>query len=158
MSDLQVTKAVRIAAPLAEVWAWLTEPDRIERWLNGTRVDTSWQVGAPLVFSGIWQGMRFRAKGVVLAFESLRRLQYSQWSRFWRLPDVPENYAVVTMAVTADGDDTILEVTHGRFPLETDAKHANFHWTVTLPVLKDLIESSRGPRAEPVEARVGSTP
>ena len=41
-----------------------------------------------------------------------------------------------------------VEVTHGRFPLEANAKHANFHWGVTLPVLKNLIERGQGPGKE----------
>ena len=41
-----------------------------------------------------------------------------------------------------------VEVTHGRFPLEANAKHANFHWGVTVPVLKNLIERGQGPGKE----------
>jgi hypothetical protein len=44
--------------------------------------------------------------------------------------------------VELDGENTVVIVTHAGFPLEATYKHSEFHWTVTMNVLKKFVENA----------------
>lgn len=55
MTD-KVDVSIEIAAPAGEVWAALTLPGLIKRYMMGATLATDWQVGSPITWSGEWQG------------------------------------------------------------------------------------------------------
>lgn len=140
-----VTKSVRIRAPIDKVWDTLTDPKKIEQWLNGDHVETTWEIGSPITFKGTFMGKKYQDKGTVLKFEPGRVMQYTYLSRWSRLPDTPENHSIITITVEPADEDTALTLNHERFATDEMYKHSRFHWEMTLNALKGLIEADSAP-------------
>lgn len=145
-SDQLVTKTVTIKAPAARVWAALTDPVLMPQWMAESPIEiiTDWMVGSPIVIRGELHGINFVNDGKVLACEPEQRLTYTQLSSISELPDVPENYAVVSFFLTPEGADTGLTVTVRNFATTAIYKHLAFYWPVALGVCKRFVEQ-QGP-------------
>ncbi len=116
-----VRKTIRIGAPTANVWAALTVPALMQRWIAETPIEilTDWQVGHPFLIRGHLHGdgMRFEARGQVLQFEPEQVLEYSHLSSLSRLPDEPPSYALIEFRLTAvDDKQTDVVLTLRNFP------------------------------------------
>lgn len=129
-----------IAAPPAEVWRALTDPAVTERWMGGFRMLSTWQPGAPFTIAGRLNNRDYAETGTILAADPPRLLRYDQWSRLWRVPDRPENRAVMTLTLTPDGDATRLALVHELPAVEAIVPHSRFFWTVSLGQLRKLFE------------------
>jgi uncharacterized protein YndB with AHSA1/START domain len=114
-SDVAVVKSLEISASTTDVWGALTEPDRIVRWMGGARVESTWELGGDITFTGKLHDMPYRDRGTVLAIEPERLLAYSHWTRLSRLPDVPENRTVISFNLDWTGEKTRLTVRHQGF-------------------------------------------
>ena len=143
-TDLLVTKTIAIHAPAAQVWQVLTDSESIKEWLSDTgtlQIRTDWQVGGPFVYFGTWHGVRYQTKGTLLQLEPEKVLQYNHWSRISRLPDRPENYAVVEFRLAPEENHTRLVLTHSNLVGEAAVQHANLYWNATLQKVKRLAET-----------------
>jgi len=142
-----VTKAVTIHAPAASVWAALTEPALMQQWMaeRPLEIITDWTVGSPIVIRGQLHGINFVNNGKVLACEPEQQLTYTQLSSISHLPDVPENYAVLSFRLTPAGSATELTVTVHNFATEVIYKHLAFYWPVALGVCKRFVEQQALP-------------
>lgn len=141
----ELAKAVHIAAPPARVWHALTDTACIAAWTSNEAltVTTDWKVGGPIVFRGVLHGkVRFENKGIVQAFEPERLIQYSHWSSLSRrvIPDSPENHVSIRFALLPAQDGTRLELLLGNLSDPAVRGHIDFHWDMTLPVLKRFCE------------------
>ena len=47
-----------------EVWSALTDPDAIEQYMFGSRVETDWKEGSPIVWKGEYEGESYEDRGV----------------------------------------------------------------------------------------------
>jgi uncharacterized protein YndB with AHSA1/START domain len=74
------TAQTEINAPPARVWRALTDPDQIEQYLFGSRVETDWKPGSPIVWRGIYKGTGYEDKGEVVSIEPERRLEVTHFS------------------------------------------------------------------------------
>jgi len=149
-----VTESIRIAARPTQVWDAILDPRAGETWRNA-HFTTDWQIDAPIEIEAEIGAKRYRDKGRVLQVEPPVRLAYAYWSRVSGLPDVPQSYATITMALAADGGETVLTVTQQVPPspirrgngweigADSGAKHVAFYWRMTLPRLKAAIEQAR---------------
>ena len=140
-----MNKTVHINAPTSHVWQMLTTPELMKKWMMSDidmEIITDWKVGSPFEIHGTMNGKSFENKGTVLQFEPDRALQYSHLSSLSRLPDEPENYAIVAFRLNPMGDQTALTLTLSNFATESIYKHLAFYWNVTLEVLKQMIETS----------------
>jgi uncharacterized protein YndB with AHSA1/START domain len=136
-----VAKAsVTIGAPAAEVWKALIDPALIKQYFFGTDVVSDWKPGRPIVFSGEWQGKRYKDKGVILQAEPERLLQYTHWSNLSGLPDTPENYHTVTIELTAQGPATAVSLSQDNNPTEQARDHSQKNWESIFAALKELLE------------------
>jgi uncharacterized protein YndB with AHSA1/START domain len=52
MTGKVATATVDIDATPQRVWSALTDPDEIEKYMFGSRVDTDWKPGSPIVWRG----------------------------------------------------------------------------------------------------------
>ena len=139
--EFLVEKRITINAGIEDAWHALISPASIEKWLNVTSMSTSWEPGSPVVFSTILERKPYHFHGTVLHYdEEQKQLQYSYWSNLSRLPDLPENHAIVTMSLQEEGEETILLVKQERFSGEDDYRHANFHWEMTTRAFKKFVE------------------
>jgi uncharacterized protein YndB with AHSA1/START domain len=132
------SKTIDINAPASAVWAALTSPAIMKKWMAEADIDilTDWQVGAPFIIRGSLHGIKFENRGTVVQFDPEKRLCYTHLSSISRLPDVPESYSMLAFEL----DQTTLTVTISNFPTETIYKHLAFYWNVTPGILKKLIE------------------
>nr|WP_245350307.1 hypothetical protein [Bradyrhizobium sp. UFLA03-84] len=78
------------------------------------------------------------------------RLAYSYWSKVSGLPDIPQCYATITMALATDGGETILTVTQ-QVPPSPIRREA-----CCLLLAHDAAASEAGRRARPCRAIAAS--
>lgn len=145
MSQPLITRTIAINAPVPRVWAALTNPKLMKKWMSDTEIEimTDWQVGNPILIRGNWYKTRIENKGVVLRVEPEQFLSYSHLSSLSRLPDQPESYSILMFMLTPEGAQTILTLQLSNFPTETIQKHLEFYWTTTLEIIKKLVEGER---------------
>jgi uncharacterized protein YndB with AHSA1/START domain len=145
-SHSSATKIVHIDASPADVWHALTDAHCIAAWMSSEplAVETSWEVGSPIVFRGVLHGkLRFENTGTIHVFDPGRLLGYTHWSSLSRrvLADVPENHVSLTFALFHDRGGTRLELVLGNMHDDAVRGHMEFHWDMTLPVLKRFCEA-----------------
>ncbi|HEY9152425.1 MAG TPA: SRPBCC domain-containing protein [Anaerolineales bacterium] len=71
-----------------------------------TNVVSDWREGSRIIWKGEWQGKPYEDKGTILQFKLGRKIQYSHFSPLSGIPDKPENYHVLTVELSADGNQT----------------------------------------------------
>lgn len=128
-----------IPVPLEKVWQALVDPSAIKRYMFGTNVVTSWREGSPITWSGQWQGKPYEDNGVILQFKPGQRLQYSHFSPLAGLPDKPENYHIVTIELSAEGQQTHVLLTQDNNPTEEARDHSEKNWRMMLTALTEFL-------------------
>lgn len=135
-----VTTSVLIAAEPSSVWAVLTDPDIVSKAFFGAEIDTDWNPGSPITFTGEWQGRQFRDKGEIVAVEPPRLLRFTHFSPLSGVPDVPENYHTVTFDLAPIESDTRLTLTQTNAATEEERAHAATTWMQVLAQIKRAAE------------------
>ncbi|HEY4223201.1 MAG TPA: SRPBCC domain-containing protein [Myxococcota bacterium] len=134
--------AIEINAAPAAVWRALTEIAQMNLWLGepSMMVDvvTDWVVGGPITIRG-FHHVHFENTGTVLAFEPERLLRYSHLSSIARVPDVPENHAILEFRIAPVAAGTSLTLVLSRCHDEVTFKHLDFYWRVTLGILAAFV-------------------
>jgi len=147
----EITSTIDIDAPIERAWAAITTPATIKQWFLGVDTETDWTVGSPIVHRGEYQGKPYVDKGTIRRFEPPRVLEHDHWSDGSGLPDEPENYQVVTWALSERGDGTDLELTERNLPSEDAAKTSEQTWAMVLKNLKQLLEGSSSATPDPTK-------
>jgi len=136
-----VRKSIRINASLNAIWEALTQPELMKRWMSDSEIEivTTWEVGSFIIIN-------IREVSYKTAFTNIkdRVLEYSHLSSISRLPDEPENYTIIRFTLQPEDDQTMLELELTNFPTESHYKHIDFYWTITLGVLKRIVEERHG--------------
>lgn len=137
-----VSKTVYISASTSKVWDSITKPELMKLWMLDTEINitSDWQVGSSIIFKGNLHWINFENKGTILQLEPEIILEYSFWSTLSEQSDKPENYSVVTFRLNPLENGTTLTFTQGNFATETEYKHSNFYWNVSLEILKKFNE------------------
>jgi uncharacterized protein YndB with AHSA1/START domain len=138
--SLTATKSIVINATAQRVWEALTDPAQIKQYMWGAEAISDWQLGSSLIYRGTWEGKPYEDKGTILEIDPPRLLRTNYYSPLSGKPDVPENYAEVTYAVSPDAAGTRLTVTQTN--VEDDAARARSegNWGTVLDAIKKLIE------------------
>jgi uncharacterized protein YndB with AHSA1/START domain len=139
-NTLVLTTSISIHGSTTSVWRALTDPALIKRYFFGTETVTTWKVGSPIFFRGVWEGKPYEDKGTVLANDLHKRIQYSYWSSFSGKPDVPENYATVTYLLEKSNGITTCTVMQDSIENEESLKHSESNWKMILEGMKKMIE------------------
>jgi uncharacterized protein YndB with AHSA1/START domain len=140
MTNIELTITSEINAPIAKVWDALINPEQIKKYLFGTQTHCDWKVGSPIRFTGEWDGKSYEDKGTILAIEKEKILSYDYWSGFSGVPDVQENYQIVTFRLDNKKDKTILSLTQQNIRSEEAKAHSEENWKMVLNSLKELVE------------------
>ena len=141
MSANFIAKAsTTIAAPASRVWDALTNPELIKQYFFGTQAVSDWKEGSTLEFKGVWEGKEYLDKGVILKSHPEKLFQYTYYSSFSNLPDVPENYANISYELNEQDGETTLTVKQENVANEEARKHSEQNWTYVLQGLKELLE------------------
>jgi uncharacterized protein YndB with AHSA1/START domain len=127
-------------ASVSELWQALTLPEIIKKYFFDSDILTTWKPGDPLLFTGQWEGKTYTDKGIVQRYEFEKQLQYSYYSSFSPLPDLPENYMLITYTVTALPNGARLEILQENAPSKETAEHSDSNWMVVLTALKNWLE------------------
>lgn len=137
---LTAEASVEIAAPVARVWAALTDPAMVKQYFFGTELVTDWQVGHRIAFRGEFEGKTYEDGGTILAFEPLQRIAYTYWSNFSGLPDTEENRQRVEQRVQERAGKTTVTILQDNVQDEESREHSSANWAMVLDSLKQLVE------------------
>jgi uncharacterized protein YndB with AHSA1/START domain len=129
-----------INAPSAKLWQALVTPAAIKEYMFGTTVTSDWVVGSPIVWKGEWQGRAYEDKGIILQVVPERVLEYSHFSPLAGVPDVPENYHIVTVELSPDAERTRVTLSQDNNPTEQAREHSERNWGMMLAALKQFLE------------------
>ncbi|MGZ0151341.1 SRPBCC family protein [Kribbella sp. WER1] len=137
MTGYVAVAEIDIAASPERVWEVLTKPEDLPELWFGATVETDWQVGSPITWSGEWQGKAYQDKGEILAVEPGRSLKLTHFSPLTGQPDVPENYHTLTYTLTGS---THLKLEQDNNGSEDEAKHAQAMWETLVTKIKEAAE------------------
>lgn len=146
-SDEDVTLVLerRMRAPLSVVFAMLSDAEELAAWL-GPRGCTDTQFagevreGAAFAFRMRWGKGRYAAEGVFREVVKDARVVFT-----WRWTEAPpgepldSRETLVTLAVRAEGEFTILTLTHAQLPDEASAEKHEAGWADGLDRLVDRV-------------------
>ncbi len=139
-NDLVAKVSTVIEAPKEEVWAALTDPDSISRYMFGTKVTTDWSEGSPITWEGEWEGRLYQDKGMVREVRPPQILEYSHFSSLSGEPDLPENYHAVRIEVVEDGPATTVTLIQDNNETPEARDHSEKNWQMMLEGLKEVVE------------------
>lgn len=140
MTGFMATVEIDIEASPQQVWATLTDPDQIRRFMFGADVRTDWKVGSPIVWQGEYQNRSYIDKGEILAAEPGRLLQLTHYSPLSGQPDTPANYHTLTYELSGDDDTTHLSLSQDNNADEQEADHSRSMWATHVRGIKEAAE------------------
>ncbi len=138
--NLIATKSIVLKATPRRVWEALTDPVQVKQIMWGADVVSDWKQGGPLIYRGIWEGKPYEDKGTILEIDPPRLLRTTYYSAMSGKPDVSENYAEVTYALSPEGGGTKLTVTQGNVEDEAGKARSEGNWGTAFDAIKTLIE------------------
>ncbi|SDC02127.1 Uncharacterized conserved protein YndB, AHSA1/START domain [Raineyella antarctica] len=141
MSDFDVTVKRAIHAPADRVWATLTDPALVSKWMMGTTVSSTWKMGASITWTGEYQGKEYTDKGEVVEVEENKRLVHTHFSGMSGAEDKPENYHRLDWKLSDDGDTTMLTLVQSGAHSKEEADQFKQHWDAMLDALRDTAEA-----------------
>lgn len=139
-----LSKSITIHTSAATLWAALTTPESMKHWMTEPGLEihiiTTWQPRTPITMYGHIHNIHFKNYGTVNQFIPERLLEYSHLSSLSNLPDLPENYTLLTFNIASSNNQTTLTLTISNTPTESIYKHLELYWNATLPILKKFTE------------------
>lgn len=135
------TASIAIDASSADVWDALVNPATAKAYFFGAEVNSDWQEGSPITFTGQFKGNSYLEKGTILQCRPERLLQYSHWSDLEPLPDLPENYRHWTFRIEPGNPGVVLSVTEDNIPDEGQRARSDEFWSGVLSTIKGIVES-----------------
>jgi uncharacterized protein YndB with AHSA1/START domain len=140
MADHVATAETDISASPTQVWAALTDPERIKRFMFGSEVRTDWRQGSPITWRGVYDGKEYEDKGEILEIEPQRWMKVTHFSPLSGQPDVPENYHTLTYLLEKRGNTTHVSLSQDNNASEEEAEHSRGMWKMLLDGLKEEVE------------------
>jgi uncharacterized protein YndB with AHSA1/START domain len=133
--------SVFIQAPPERVWQAITDGNETTRYYYGTRVDSTWQPGAPLTYA--YRDGSIAADGIVLEVDPPNRVTMSFHAR-WDPAIEAEGPVEMAWVLEAQGEATKLTVTTSGL-VEGSRTAADFGGGIVYIVsgLKTLVETGR---------------
>lgn len=100
MTGWVATAEIDIHAPRSNVWRALTDPDQIEKYMFGSRVDSDWKPGSRITWKGEYEGKQYEDQGEIVEVAEERRLKVTHFSPLSGEEDVAENYHTLLYETT----------------------------------------------------------
>jgi uncharacterized protein YndB with AHSA1/START domain len=140
MTDYVATAETDISASPQQVWAVLTDPEQVRKFMFGTEVSTDWQQGSPITWQGEYEGKEYVDKGEILEIAPGRLLKVSHYSPLSGQPDTPENYHTLTYELEDRGTTTHLSLSQDNNASEEEAEHSRGMWEMLVAGVKEAAE------------------
>ncbi|GEM_PF-932879 len=150
MTDHVAIAETDIQASPAQVWAALTDPEQIRKFMFGAEVHTDWQQGSPITWAGVYEGKDYEDHGTILEVERGKRLVMTHYSPLTGQPDVPESYHTLTYRIEQHGPSTHLTLSQDNNATDEEAEHSRDMWESMLEGVKKSVEDAPEPM-NPVE-------
>jgi len=140
MADYVATAETEISESPKRVWAVLTDPAEIKKFMFGADVHTDWQQGSPITWQGVYEGKEYEDKGEILEIDPGRLLKVTHYSPLSGQPDTPENYHTLTYELSERGDGTHLSLSQDNNASEEEADHSRGMWEMLVNGVKEAAE------------------
>jgi uncharacterized protein YndB with AHSA1/START domain len=140
MADHVAVAEIEVDASPDQVWAAMTDPAKIERYMFGSKVETDWKPGSRIAWKGEYDGKPYEDHGEILDVQPGRRLELTHCSPLGGAEDVPENYNTIVYELTGSGDGTHVRLTQDNNPSEEQAEQFSRNWQQMLTDLKEVVE------------------
>jgi len=141
MTGHVATVETDIRAPRSAVWRALTDPDEIEKYMFGSRVETDWKPGSRITWKGEYEGKTYEDKGEVLKVERERLLELTHFSPLSGDEDVAENYHTLVYELEESDGATHVSLSQDNNKSEEAAEHSRANWDRMLSGLKEVVEA-----------------
>jgi uncharacterized protein YndB with AHSA1/START domain len=145
--DFVARVEVEINAPVNDVWNALITPDIIEKYMFGAKTASEWRQGSTITWEGDWHGKPYKDKGIIVELVENRLLSYTHFSPLGGAKDAPENYHLVRIKLTDQGDTTLVRLTQKNNSDEQSKEHSEKNWRIMLDSLKKVVEQGGRGRA-----------
>ena len=129
-----------VAADAQRVWEAMTDPDQVAQYMMGSRVETDWQVGSPITWSGEMDGKPYQDKGEVLRADPGWLLEVTHYSPLMGQEDRPENYHTVHYELAQSDTGTVVTLTQDGCTDEEQAEQFSQSWQGMLDGMKRVVE------------------
>lgn len=139
-SEFAAQVTIHIDATPEAVWNALTNPAIIKQYFFGTEAVSDWKEGSTLEFKGEYEGKQYMDKGVIMKYEQPKMLQYTYLSSMSGKEDKPENYAIITYALTPEENSTRLDITQDNIPTAEAQEHSLKNWSDVSKQIKQIVE------------------
>jgi uncharacterized protein YndB with AHSA1/START domain len=139
-TEFTAKASITIDVPISKVWDSLIDPKSIKQYMFGTDVVSDWKEGSLIIWHGSWEGKPYEDKGVILKIVPEKILQVSHYSALSGVPDVPENYHILTYELTSLGDKTIVSLSQDNNSNKEEQEHSQQMWEGMLQALKKFLE------------------
>ena len=139
--NLKIEITEVFSSPVSKIWSALTDKEKVKQYFYGTEVTSTWKPGSDIVFRGEWDGKAYEDKGKIIEVENEKLIKYSYISSFSGLPDLPENYAIITYRLKPIDDGTELTIIQEGFKDEKSWDDSKNGWKFVLDNLKKLLNS-----------------
>ena len=138
--NLIATATVVVAADRESVWHALIDPAAIKQYMFGTTVQSDWQPGSPITWTGEGKGKTYEDKGTILDRKPQQLLSYTHFSPLSGHDDLPQNYHTVTVTLDDADAGTRVTLTQDGNATEEGRDHSQRNWEMMLSALKDFVE------------------
>jgi uncharacterized protein YndB with AHSA1/START domain len=101
---------IQISAPIERVWKTITQAELVKLWQYGSDLLTTWEIGSDIKFRTEWEGQVFEQWGKVLEVIPNELVKYTLFAPKPNLEDKPENYFMMSYALTNENGQTRLEI------------------------------------------------
>ena len=116
-----IKKSLTIAAPIHKVWSALTEPKVIGTWMDDANVKVTLRKGGRYAFFGSETSGKFTTIHKPITLEYTWRQH--EWKKEWK-------DSIVRWELKADGDTTVVKLTHTNFPNKEERDGHDDGWDV----------------------------
>ena len=132
--------SILIHAELADVWNAITNPTVIKKYFFGIDLVTTWDVGSPILFRGVWEGKPYEDIGIVQSFIPMESLSYTYRSSFDDASDISKTYNIVTYRLMPRDTGTELSVSQ-TVNTEEEVRYFEENWSMCLSEIKKILET-----------------
>jgi uncharacterized protein YndB with AHSA1/START domain len=141
MTDHVAHAETEISASPQQVWDALTDPDAIARFMFGAKVDTDWEEGGAITWSGELDGEPYQDKGEILEVDEGRRLRMTHFSPLSGEDDVPESYHTLDYRLEDRDGTTRLSLDQDGNDTAEQAEQFAANWQSMLDQVKEYVEA-----------------